>query len=84
MELDYKQIGRRIAKRRKKLNLKQAEVSERADISNTYMSKIHPLHRGNHALGVRPGDHAGRIPGRYIPPSRRTLAGRIGTAAQAG
>ena len=40
MELDYKQIGRRIAKRRKKLNLKQAEVSERADISNTYMSNI--------------------------------------------
>ena len=40
MELDYKQIGRRIAKRLKKLNLKQAEVSERADISNTYMSNI--------------------------------------------
>ena len=31
MELDYKQIGRRIARRRKFLGLKQAEVEERAD-----------------------------------------------------
>lgn len=40
MELDYKEIGRRIASRRKALGLKQWEVSERIDISNTYMSSI--------------------------------------------
>lgn len=40
MDLDYTQIGKRIAKRRRKLKLKQAEVSERADISPTYMSNI--------------------------------------------
>lgn len=40
MDLDYKQIGKRIAARRRKLKLKQAEVSERADISTTYMSSI--------------------------------------------
>lgn len=40
MELDYTEIGKRIAARRKALGLKQAEVSERADISNTYMSSV--------------------------------------------
>ena len=40
MDLDYTKIGKRIAKRRRKLGLKQAEVSELADISNTYMSSI--------------------------------------------
>ncbi len=40
MELDYTEIGRRIAARRRTLKLKQAEVSERADISVTYMSSI--------------------------------------------
>ena len=40
MDLDYKEIGKRIAARRRKLGLKQAEVSELADISNTYMSSI--------------------------------------------
>lgn len=40
MDLDYTKIGKRIADRRRKLGLKQAEVSERADISNTYMSSI--------------------------------------------
>lgn len=34
------EIGRRIAARRRELGLKQAEVSELADISNTYMSSI--------------------------------------------
>ena len=32
MGLDYTEIGRRIARRRKQLNLKQAVVEERADI----------------------------------------------------
>lgn len=40
MNLDYTKIGQRIADRRRKLGLKQAEVSELADISNTYMSSI--------------------------------------------
>ena len=40
MNLDYKEIGRRIAKRRKKLNLKQAVVEERADIGYKYLSSI--------------------------------------------
>ena len=40
MDLDYKKIGERIAARRRKLGLKQAELSELADISNTYMSSI--------------------------------------------
>lgn len=40
MELDYKTIGKRIAARRRELGLKQAEVSEMADISSTYMSSI--------------------------------------------
>lgn len=40
MELDYKQIGKRIAKRRKKLDLTQAEVEERADIGYKYLTSI--------------------------------------------
>ena len=40
MDLDYTEIGRRIAKRRRHLNLKQAEVEERADIGYKYLSSI--------------------------------------------
>lgn len=40
MELNYKLIGKRIAARRRALGLKQAEVSELANISNTYLSSI--------------------------------------------
>ena len=40
MELDYYQIGKRIAKRRKKLDLTQAEVEERADIGYKYLTSI--------------------------------------------
>lgn len=40
MELDYREIGKRIARRRKELGLKQSQLSEMADISNTYMSSI--------------------------------------------
>ena len=40
MKLDYKEIGRRIARRRKKLKLTQAEVEERADIGFGYLSSI--------------------------------------------
>lgn len=40
MDLDYKEIGRRIAKRRKQLKLKQSTVEERADIGYKYLSSI--------------------------------------------
>lgn len=40
MELDYKEIGRRIARRRKALKLTQAVVEERAEIGYKYMSAI--------------------------------------------
>ena len=40
MALDYSQIGKRIARRRKELGLTQAKVSERADIGEKYMSSI--------------------------------------------
>jgi len=36
MELDYSEIGKRIARRRKELGLKQAEVCERAGINGRY------------------------------------------------
>lgn len=40
MELDYKEIGKRIARRRNRLGLKQFEVEERADIGYKYLSSI--------------------------------------------
>ena len=40
MELDYSQIGKRIAHRRKELGLKQIEVCERAGINDKYLSCI--------------------------------------------
>lgn len=40
MELDYAEIGKRIARRRKQLGLKQSEVEERADLSYKYLSNI--------------------------------------------
>ena len=40
MDLDYKQIGQRIARCRKKAGLTQAALSEMVDISPTYMSSI--------------------------------------------
>lgn len=40
MELDYQEIGRRIAHRRKQLKLKQAETEERASIAYKYLSNI--------------------------------------------
>lgn len=44
MELDYKQIGRHIARRRKELGLTQSEVEERADMAYKYLSNVE---RGN-------------------------------------
>lgn len=40
MNLDYKEIGRRIARRRKQLGLKQSIVEEKADIGYKYLSSI--------------------------------------------
>ena len=40
MELDYSEIGKRIAQRRKMLGLKQSEVCERAGINDKYLSCI--------------------------------------------
>lgn len=40
MELDYTEIGKRIARRRRKLGLKQSTVEERADLSYKYLSNI--------------------------------------------
>ena len=40
MKLDYTEIGRRIARRRKELGLKQAQVCEMVDINDKYLSCI--------------------------------------------
>ena len=40
VQLDYKQIGRNLARRRKELRLKQFEVCERAEINDKYLSCI--------------------------------------------
>lgn len=40
MELDYKEIGRRIARRRKELGLRQIQVCEKAGINDKYLSCI--------------------------------------------
>lgn len=40
MGMDYQQIGRRIAARRKKLGLRQVQVCEKCDINNNYLSNI--------------------------------------------
>mgnify|MGYP002565003397 CR=1 FL=1 len=37
MELDYKQIGINIARRRKELHLRQVEVCESADLNDKYL-----------------------------------------------
>ena len=40
MILDYTEIGKRIARRRKELGLKQSEVEEKADLGYKYLSNI--------------------------------------------
>ncbi len=40
MELDYGEIGRRIARRRKQLGRRQSDVEEQADIGYKYLSNI--------------------------------------------
>lgn len=40
MEIDYAQIGKRIAKRRRELGLKQRQVNEMTNLSDKYLSNI--------------------------------------------
>jgi len=40
MELDYTEIGKRIARRRKELGLRQVQVCEKAGINDKYLSCI--------------------------------------------
>lgn len=40
MELEYKIIGNRIKLRRKEMNMKQAELAKKLNISNNHMSSI--------------------------------------------
>jgi len=40
VDIDYKQIGKRIAKRRAVLDITQAELAERADLSATYTGNV--------------------------------------------
>ncbi len=40
MQLDYAEIGKRIARRRKSLGLTQSQISEMVGISDPYMSNI--------------------------------------------
>ncbi|MGN0386300.1 MAG: helix-turn-helix domain-containing protein [Lachnospiraceae bacterium] len=40
MELDYVNLGERIAKRRKQVNIKQNVLAEQLNISNNYLSSI--------------------------------------------
>lgn len=40
MYTDYKELGKRIAKKRKQLGLKQSEVNEMAGLSDKYLSNI--------------------------------------------
>ena len=40
MELDYSEIGKRVARRRKELGLRQVEVCEQAGINDKYLSCI--------------------------------------------
>ena len=44
MEIDYKELGKRIAKRRKVLNLTQDDVAEATGLSNNYISNIENNH----------------------------------------
>ncbi|MDI9483547.1 MAG: helix-turn-helix transcriptional regulator [Bacillota bacterium] len=44
MEINYREMGRRIAKRRKILNLTQEEISEATGLSNNHISNIENSH----------------------------------------
>lgn len=49
MYVDYSEVGRRIAKRRRELGYKQAEVNEMANLSDKYLSNIE---RGKSVMSI--------------------------------
>jgi len=49
MSIDYKEIGKRIARRRNVLDITQAELAERANLSATYTGNIE---RGNNKCSI--------------------------------
>ena len=57
MTIDYTEIGKRIARRRKALGLKQSEVEEKAGLGQKYLSNIersisHSLYRSHHEISL--------------------------------
>ena len=66
MELDYKQIGQRIARRRKELGLKQVEVCDIAGINDKYLSCI-TFTGGLDEAGLGFRYNSGRVPHRLCP-----------------
>ena len=81
MDLNYSEIGARIARRRRQLGMKQFEVEEKADISYKYLSNIE---RGISipALSRSPARDGKRKSGRTVPPAAALLPQR--TAKSAG
>ena len=79
MELDYSEIGKRIARRRKELGLKQVEVCERAGINDKYLTAIerivYSLPGGHCAVECGAGYYSGFIFVRKHPFRRGRLAG---------
>ena len=49
MYVDYKEVGKRIAQRRKQLGYKQFEVNEKAELSEKYLSNIE---RGQSVISI--------------------------------
>ena len=59
MNLDYKQIGKNLARRRKELRLKQYEVCERAGINDKYRNRPFNSQSGSVPAALRsPGNHS--------------------------
>jgi len=44
LPVDYQELGRRIARRRRELGLKQVDICERCDLSDKYLSAIERAH----------------------------------------
>ena len=81
MELDYSMIGKRIARRRKQLGLKQAEVEELAGIGDKYLSNIEravsiPSIEVILRLAIALDTTPRRVSGGRGAPSQGRLAGR--------
>ncbi len=74
MILDYQQIGKNLARRRKELRLKQYEVCERAKINDKYLSCIETARSipslRSFEIMYRLGNHTGSHSSRYCPSNR--------------